>query len=264
MPNRLLRSRLRDLLGGLMVSCLLLGCAYLRKPTGPIPVKEIPAPRQSPQAMGQRPLVIVLPGRSDDLDDLAASGIATAVQQSWPQADVLLAGATLNYYVDGNIAQRLHADLIQPARQRGYREIWLAGASMGGTGALLYERSYPHDVAGMVLMAPFMGKPSLVREVAAAGGPAAWVPGLPPGAVDSGDYQRELWRLVKGWGADPEEAKRIWLICGKDDRFIDAARLMAPMLRAEHYIEEPGGHDWPIWNAGAEQAFKEIALEHGH
>ena len=254
-------ARLRGVLGGLLVSMLLLGCAALRKPTGPIPVKDIPAPQQPSQEAGQRPLVIVLPGRSDDLDDLAAAGIAAAVQRGWPQADVWLAGATLGYYVDGNIARNLHADVIQRARQRGYREIWLAGASMGGMGALLYERSYPHDVTGLVLMAPFMGNPSLIREVAAAGGPAAWDPGPVPVPVQVGpdNYQREMWRLVKNWGADPAEARRVWLICGKDDRFIDVARLMSPTLRADHYVEEPGGHDWPIWDAGAERVFGSIA-----
>lgn len=255
MLNRFQRKRLRDLVSGLVVSTLLLGCATLRKPSGPIPVKEIPAPQRS----AQPPLVIVLPGRADDLDDLAASGIAAAVQRAWPEADVLLAGATLGYYADGDVASRLRTDVIQPARQRGYREIWLAGASMGGMGALLYERRYPHDVTGLVLMAPFMGKPGLVREVAAAGGPAAWDPGPAPATVDADNYQREMWRLVKGWGASPREADRIWLICGRDDRFIDAARLMAPTLAADHYLEEPGGHDWPVWDAGAAQAFARIA-----
>jgi len=262
MLYRFCRVRLRGLLGGLLVSVLLLGCAYLCKPTGPIPVKEIPAPQESSQETGRRPLVIVLPGRSDDLDDLAAAGIAAAVQRGWPRADVWLAGATLGYYLDGNIAQHLYTDVIQHARRRGYREIWLAGASMGGMGALLYERAHPHDVTGLVLMAPFMGNPSLIREVAAAGGPAAWDPGPTPAQVDSDNYQREMWRLVKNWGTDPAEAERIWLICGKDDRFIDAVRLMAPMLPADHYAEEPGGHDWPIWDSGASRTFARIAAQH--
>lgn len=263
-PDRLLRTRLRDLLSGLLVSWLLLGCASLRKPTGPIPVRAVPAPRQSPQAIGLAPLVIVLPGRGDDLDDLAAAGIAAAVQHAWPGADVLLAGATPGYYLDGDVAARLHADVVLPARQRGYREIWLAGASMGGMGALLYERSYPHELAGLVLMAPFMGKPSLIREIAAAGGPAAWDPGPLPAQLDPDNYQRELWRMVKSWSADRAEAGRIWLICGDEDRFIDAAKLIAPLLPPGHFIQQPGGHDWPIWDAGAELAFKNIALEPGN
>lgn len=258
MLNRFRQRRLKELLSGLLVSALLVGCAYVRKPTGPIPVKIIPAPQRSLRP----PLVVVLPGRGDDLDDLAASGIAAAVQQAWPEADVELAGATLGYYLDGNIATHLHTDVIAPARQNGYREIWLAGASMGGMGALLYERSNPHDVTGLVLMAPFMGKPSLIQAVATAGGPAKWAPGPVPAAVGPDNYQQEMWRLVKGWGADPKEAARIWLICGHEDRFIDAARLMAPMLPAAHYLEPPGGHDWPIWDVGAGQAFARIAAQH--
>ena len=252
--TRLRHAGLRDLVSGIMMSLMLFGCAYLRKPVGPIPVKEVPAPHQG----ADRPLVIVLPGRGDDLDDLAKTGITEAVQQAWPDADVLLAGVTLSYYADGGMAKRLHDEVIVPARLRGYREIWLSGASMGGMGALLYERSYPHDVTGLVLYAPFMGDPSLIREVVAAGGPAAWDPGSPPAAVDSDNYQRELWRLVKGW-QDPEQGRRIWLVCGDQDRFVQVARLMAPLLPKDHYAELDGGHEWPVWDQGALYAFARIA-----
>ncbi|HLW74689.1 MAG TPA: alpha/beta hydrolase-fold protein [Gammaproteobacteria bacterium] len=252
--TRLRHAGLRDLVSGLMVSLVLFGCTYARKPAGPIPVKEVPAPRQAPE----RPLVIVLPGRGDDLDDLARTGIAEAVQKGWPDADVLLAGVTIGYYADGKIAQRLHDEVIVPARQRGYHEIWLSGASMGGVGALLYERSYPHDVTGLVLYAPFMGDPTLIREVVAAGGPSAWDPGPPPAAVDSDNYQRELWRLVKGW-QDPQEGRRIWLACGDRDRFVAVARLIAPLLLKDHYAEIGGGHDWEVWDQGALYVFSRIA-----
>lgn len=245
---------LRALVSGLMVSLMLFGCAYLRKPAGPIPVKEVPAPRQG----AGRPLVVVLPGRGDDLDDLAKTGIAEAVQQAWPDADVLLAGVTLGYYADGGMAQRLHDEVIVPARQRGYREIWLTGASMGGMGALLYERNYPHDVTGLVLYAPFMGNPSLIREIRAAGGPVSWDPGPTPATVDNDNYQRELWRLVKGW-QDPTEGRRIWLVCGDEDRFVGSARLIAPLLPKNHYAEIGGGHAWPVWDQGALYAFARIA-----
>jgi len=257
MPDRFTRLRhssLRDLLSGLLMSLVLLGCTYLRKPTGPIPVLEIPAPQQS----ADRPLVIVLPGRGDDLDDLGRTGIAKAIQKAWPRADVLLAGATLGYYAEGKVQQRLHDEIIGPARARGYKEIWLTGASMGGMGALMYERTYPHDVTGIVLYAPYMGAPSLVREVAAAGGVAKWDPGAEPAAPDADNYQREIWRVVKAW-QDPAEAQRIWLVCGDSDRFIDAARLISPLLPPQHFVELKGGHDWDVWDQGAAQVFSRIA-----
>jgi hypothetical protein len=244
--------------GSLALGCLLLSCGYVREPTGPIPIKIIPALQQD----ADRPLVIVLPGRGDDLKDLEHVGIAAAVQRAWPKADVLLAGATLGYYQYGNIAVLLHDQVIIPARQRGYKEIWLAGASMGGIGALLYERTYPHDVTGLVLMAPYMGDPGLTKTVSDAGGPVAWDPGPTPEHVGPDNYQRELWRVVKSWSGDPPEGKRVWLICGDEDRFIDATKLMAPLLPAGHFIEGHGGHEWLVWDAGAEQAFAGIRAAH--
>ncbi len=258
MLNRSRRDRVRFIAGSLILGCLLTACGYAPKPTGPIPVKTLPTPQPSVD----RPLVIVLPGRGDDLVDLKQTGIAAAVQRAWPQADGLLAGATLGYYQNGNIAVLLHDQVIAPARQRGYKEIWLAGASMGGMGALLYERTYPHDVTGLVLMAPYMGDPGLTKAVADAGGPAIWDPGPMPAQVGPDNYQRELWRVVKSWGGSTAEGGRIWLVCGDEDRFIDAARLMAPLLPPGHFILGHGGHEWPVWDAGAAQAFAHIGTTH--
>lgn len=258
MPDRSCHSRMGYIVGSLILSCLLFSCGYVQKPTGPIPVKTVPAPRQS----RERPLVVVLPGRNDDLGDLEQAGIVLAVQRAWPEADVLLTGATPGYYQDGNIAQLLHEQVIVPAWQRGYRDIWLAGASMGGMGALVYESVFPHGVTGLVLMAPYMGDPDLIRTVAAAGGPATWDPGPTPKQVGADNYQRELWRVVKSWSGNAAEGSRIWLVCGDKDRFIEAARLMAPLLPPGHFIEGEGGHDWPVWDEGAEQAFTHISTTH--
>ena len=244
---------------GAFLALVLCACGQPTRPGGPIPVRQVAAP----EAATDHPLVIVLPGRGDDLQDLAASGIAQAIQKSWPQADVLLAGATLGYYADGALPQHLHDEVIVEARARGYREIWLCGASMGGMGALLYEQRYPHDVAGLVLFAPYLGDPKLVQQVLALGGPGNWDPGPLPAQVDSGNFQHELWRLIKGW-QDPSQAARIWLSGGDADRFVQSTRLLATLLPADHYVEEKGGHDWPVWDAGAGVLFARIARSRSH
>lgn len=244
---------------GAFLALALCACGQPARPTGPMPVQAVPAPL----AAASHPLVIVLPGRGDDLQDLAESGIAQAIQSSWPEADVLLAGATLGYYSDGKLPQHLHDEVIVPARARGYREVWLCGASMGGMGALLYEQRYPGDVTGLVLFAPYLGDPKLVEQVAAAGGPAAWDPGPVPAQVDGSNYQHELWRLIKGW-QDFRQARRIWLSGGDSDRFVQSTRMLATLLPPTHYVEEPGGHDWPVWEAGAKTIFLRITREHSH
>lgn len=245
----------RGALIGIVVSVGLFGCSDLSAPAGPIPTQEYPAPRPAPV----RTLVIVLPGRADDLEDMERSGIVGSIQSGWPETDVMLAGLTIGYYADGRMTERLHDEVVAVAHARGYERIWIAGASMGGMGALLYERRYPQDVTGLVLMAPFMGSPSMVRSVAAAGGPSAWDPGPVPAEVNADNYQSEMWRVIKSWAQDPAQAQRIWLVCGDEDRLLPASKLIAPLLPKEHFIQPQGGHDWDVWDAGARQAFAGIA-----
>ncbi|MGH8398163.1 MAG: alpha/beta fold hydrolase [Gammaproteobacteria bacterium] len=246
----------RPLIAMTFLSLLLSGC-YIRKPAGPMPVKEIPAPQQA----ASHPLVIVLPGRGDDLKDLQSVGIAQAIHKAWPQADVLLAGATIGYYVYGGLAKRLHDEIMVPARQHGYREIWLVGASMGGMGALLYARQYPNDVTGLVLFAPYMGDKSLMDKIAADGGVRNWNPGPMPATVNGKNYQTEIWRVVKAWASHPESAQNVWLAAGSRDRMLPASQLVAAALPSGHFIELAGGHNWRLWDAAATQIFARISTQ---
>ena len=102
---------------------------------------------------------------------LRDSGIAAAIQSAWPDADVVLTGLGFGYYMQGRAPQRLHDEVIVPARTRGYREVWLMGASMGGMGTLMYDRAYPGDADGLVLLAPYLTPPPAAARLAAAAGP---------------------------------------------------------------------------------------------
>ena len=239
-------------LGLTVASCI------TRRPDKPMRVLLIPALQWTADA----PLVIVLPGIGDDLLDLQNVGIAAAIQRGWPRADVLLTGATFEYYLHGSMGQRLHAEIVQPARaQQGHRQIWLTGASMGGMGALLYERRFPADMNGLVLLAPYMGESRLLNTIAAAGGAGQWNPGAPPANINRGNYQTELWRVVQRWSRHPQTARHVWLAAGSCDRLLPAAKLMAPLLPAGHFLELPGGHSWKVWTAAATEIFARIAAQ---
>ncbi|HET7921328.1 MAG TPA: alpha/beta hydrolase [Gammaproteobacteria bacterium] len=225
-------------------------------PPAPLPSLKVPAPR----ATDSPPLVIVLPGRYDDLQDLQRLGIAAAIQQGWPQADVLLVGATPPYYRDGKLAARLHDEIVVPARLRGYRRVWLAGASMGGLGALLYERAYPGDVTGLILFAPYMGDSALIRHIAAAGGAARWQPPQPaPPAATADNYPVEIWRVVHAWNRTPARAHQVWLACGDHDDLLPAARLIAAQLPPDHFLLLDGGHAWTVWDRAAQKIAARLA-----
>lgn len=228
----------------------LTGCLPPSDPSKTIPTLLVPAPQPAKR------LVIVLPGRADGLPALRDSGMAASIQDAWPDADVLFAELTLGYYMQGRAPERLHAEVVAPARQRGYREVWLAGASMGGMGVLLYDRLHPGEMDGLVLLAPYLGDRKLLREIGDAGGIARWDAGLPQ-AVNDDTWQREIWRHIQSVSRDPAQSKRYWLAYGDSDRLRDAMPLLAPALQPDQVLVRDGGHTWTVWSPAIGDVLKQ-------
>lgn len=235
----------------------LAGCFTIGDARKPIVFETIAAP--APAA--ERTAIIVLPGFGADAEEMKARGVAKSIHEVWPEADVILASATFDYYRRGRLVERLHEEVIGPAVKAGYKRIWLAGASLGGMGALLYEQQHPQAVTGIVLFAPFLGDRSLLQEISNAGGPRAWQPGELPAEVNSENYQRQVWKMVKGWAEEPQRARRVWLACGNEDRLINGSRLMATALPQDRFVELQGGHTWATWLNGGKTVFSKIRSE---
>jgi len=230
------------------------GCFTIGDSARPIATETVPATN----AVTERTLVVVLPGFGADAREMKDRGVPEAIHAAWPEADVLLASATFAYYRDGRLVPRLHDEVIEPSLRAGYKRIWLAGASLGGMGALLYEQQHPGVLTGVILFAPFLGDSSLLREIRTAGGAQAWDPGPLPAEVNSENYQRQVWKMVKDWGAHPELARRVWLACGNEDRLLAGVKLLAESLPGEHYVELDGGHTWNTWLIGGRAVFGKI------
>lgn len=225
---------------GALIGLPLAGCGPAGDPARAVPTLLYPAEGKA------RRLVVVLPGRGDDLAALRASGVAAAIQAQWPDADVVLAELALGYYTAGVASQRLHRDVVAPARGRGHDETWLVGGSLGGMGALLYDREHPGAIDGLILLAPYLGEPSLHAEIRAAGGLGAWSP-EPVGAVDAGNWQRALWSHLRRRVDEPLARPEIWLAYGDRDRLRGAYPLLDNVLRPEQVLVRDGGHRWSVW-----------------
>jgi pimeloyl-ACP methyl ester carboxylesterase len=148
-------------------------------------------------------------------------------------------------YLDGTSVPLLHDQVIVPARARGVQRIWLVGISLGGLGALLYARAHPDQVAGLILLAPFIGSRGLIAEVERAGGLRPWqLLGRPaPGGLETSERQLLAW-LGAGEGLPDMR-----LAYGTEDRFAAAHRLLAALLPDDRVLTMPGGHDCPTWRA---------------
>ena len=243
----------------LVVGVLLLTACLPGGPTQTkIPFEQI----QAKSANDKKILVVVLPGRGDDVANIKASGVADAIQSSLPDVDVVLTGISLAYYMEGRMPQRLHEEIILPARERGYKEIWLVGASMGGMGALMYDRQYPGDATGLVLLAPFLGGREVLKQIDVAGGLDKWEAGPVPAAVDKDNFDRELWRYLKTWhGQSSSRSNDVWLGYGKSDRLSAAMPPLQKLLKTDHVFVREGGHAWVVWTPAAKDIFAAIAEE---
>jgi len=252
-PDRPMRLRPSTLLHSLL-ALLLSACSTGGDVTRPIPTLRVPAP-QSPHR-----LVVMLPGRGDDLDSLASRGITQIIHRQWPDADLILTGLTMPFYRQGRAAARLHEEILAPAHARHYDEVWLAGISLGGLGALMYDRAYPGEVDGILLISPYLGDKSLYREIEAAGGLDRWRPG-PVQAFTPETYQRELWRYIRNWSVGSGRARSVWVAWGDKEGFRDRIGLLAAQLPPGHAFELPGHHNWTLWRPAATVLLEHARLE---
>jgi pimeloyl-ACP methyl ester carboxylesterase len=188
-------------------------------------------------------LIIFLPGIDDLAEDFDRHGMINEMRSQGIGADAVAVDAHYGYYAAQVIHERITGDVIESAHAAGYGQVWLAGISLGGFGAASYAARYPHQVAGLLLFAPYLGSPALIREIAAAGG----IPNWEPGHVAQEDYPRALWAWFKRSIMGESPAPRIYLGYGKRDMFARANGLLAEILPRDQVISIPGGHDWRTW-----------------
>jgi len=219
------------------------GCGWLpREPVAPMPVRRFAS------ACGRRvdTLLVLLPGRGMGLGELEREGFVEAVRAGQLAVDLVLADAHLAYYKNRTVVQRLHDDVVAPARAEGYRQVWLAGISLGGLGALIYADEHPGDVGGTLLLAPYLGEPEATQAIAAEGGLMRW--DAPRGALPDGAFDLRLWRSLQGrlrpQGTRPSP---LFLGYGLQDRLAPSHTLLAQALPPAQVFTAPGGHDWNPW-----------------
>ncbi len=229
------------------------GCANLREAKAPIAVRSIAAACDARDARDARvdTLLVLLPGAYDKPEDFIRQGFVDAVRVRGIAVDIALVDATVPYYRERNIIERLDADVIGPARARGIRHVWIAGISIGGLGSLIYSEDKRGVVDGLLLIAPYLGERSIAAEVSASGGLANW---SVPGAIPADDDDRRLWQWLKlltrpSSTAATAPLPTVYLGYGVDDRFAASHHLLAEALPVDHVFTAAGGHDWPAWRA---------------
>ncbi len=222
----------RHFAGSAVAGLLLAGCAWWRSTPTPLVTEVFAAEDGSESAY-----VLLLPGRGDRPGDYERAGFPRVLTTAGFPGEIVAADAHLQYYLKRIAIARLHEDVIAP---RFPRKPWVVGISMGGLGALLYEKEHPGEAQGLVLLAPFVGDKDLIREIVAAGGIASWN----PGAIAPDDWQRELWAWIKSGGL---ARVPVFLAWGSSDGFAEGDALLSSLVPAERVVVISGGHTWSTW-----------------
>jgi pimeloyl-ACP methyl ester carboxylesterase len=211
-------------------------------------------------ARGQR-LFILLPGRRDRAADFARHGFIVMAQRRVPDLDCVAVDATIGYYLDGSVADRIQREIVIPARAHQYREIWLVGVSMGGLGAFFHQRAFPDEIDGLILLAPFVGDDrKLFADIDAAGGAALWASAQPAGNVErnSATFQRDLWLFLGGLPFQPGSRRQIWVAYGDRDRLLPGIERFSTVIPPGRMFRLPGGHTWGVWKTGFNEILERI------
>jgi pimeloyl-ACP methyl ester carboxylesterase len=220
-----------------MVALLLSGCI----PPATSPMRTV---YFTPQEPGEnRTLFVFLPGKWDDPGSFKKEGFIEAVREANLAVDMIGVDAHLGYYFKGIFPARLREDVIIPAKEKGYDQIWLIGISLGGLGALWYDGRFPGDVAGLVAIAPYLGEPETSREISLAGGLANWN----PGHIAANDFQKQIWRGLKIYTQRKENFDHIYVGYGLQDDFAATNGVFCQVLPEEQVSTCYGGHDWDTW-----------------
>lgn len=211
-----------------------MGC--FSRPAIPIPRLEY-GPMD---ASGNKNLLILLRGLGGRPEDFDKHGLIREVRSRELPFDIVVPDAHFGYYRSETLEERLKEDLIDPARRKGYRQIWLAGFSMGGLGSLFYLRSFKEDVDGVLLISPFMGWDTILDRIDEAGGISRWTP-----QKKSDNWQHLIWGWVKQYQQSPESYPPVFLGYGRGDTMIGKGpALLSAALPEKRVFTVSGGHTY--------------------
>lgn len=188
-------------------------------------------------------LLVLLPPAGARIEDFYTHGFIDAVRRRHIPADLMLAETTYQHVMGKTTAAALHEHVVQPARSAGYRQIWLAGISLGAFNALHYASKHAAHLAGIHLIAPYPGTGDILAEIVTAGGPAEWARNPPANQEDERAWWYWLCReaVAEKWGTP------VYLGTGSEDRFLRGQNLLADLLPGGHVSILPGTHAWPTW-----------------
>ncbi len=189
--------------------------------------------------------VVLLRGRGGGPDTFAQQGWIEAAWDRGESWSLVVPDTHFGYYREATLVKRLRSEVIAAlTNHEPQGKVWLVGVSMGGLGSLYYLLQHPDDVAGVVLIAPYLGSEKLASEISSSGGLDTWQAG---GTLDD-DWEREFWTELQAF-LRRQDTPPIYLAYGFDDRFVVSQNVLADALPEDKVLKMKGGHRNGVFKA---------------
>jgi len=222
---------------GLFVIFSLSACASFGDSSLPLTLREISSGKESPN------LLVMFPGINSAGTDFIDYGFVEVFQQKYSGVDIMLVDTRFAYTLTGNLSERIQNEIIVPALVKGYTNIWFVGVSLGGLGVLEYDKSFPDNINGMVLIAPYLGNEYKMKDFLSHESPLM----RSKLHYKSTDKTYLLWRYILNKTKTKESKENLFLAYGDSDRLKDAHHTLADLLDDDNIFIEKGGHKWVTW-----------------
>ncbi|MDH5600104.1 MAG: alpha/beta hydrolase [Gammaproteobacteria bacterium] len=193
-------------------------------------------------------LIIFLPGLYDVAEKFKKEHFFRIARNTGIKADMVAASVHLNHLLKKKMIKRLEKDLFQPALNKGYKNIWFVGVSLGGLNSLLFYQKHSKNICGVVLLAPYLGDKVISKAIENAGGIDNWQPDQFDKTEDIKNKNlvdlrvQYLWQWIKK--LNNKNISQLYLGYGNNDRYAKAHKLFAKFLAEKNVIEIQGQHNW--------------------
>ena len=188
-------------------------------------------------------LIILLPGVYDTAETFKEEQFFTIVRKAGIKADMVSANIHLWHLVQEMMIERIEKDIFRQVKNKGYKNIWFVGVSLGGLNSLLFYQKYTRDVCGVVVVSPYIAGKGLTKELKQAGGIKNW---QPKGIENKKTIEKRL-LLLWVWLQQQDvknNLNQVFLGYGKQDRHIESIKLFENILNKKNVIKVEGKHDW--------------------
>ena len=187
-------------------------------------------------------LIIFLPGLLDSASTFEEKEFFSLARKAGIKADMVAMGIHFGHLMENKMVERIELDVYLDAIKKGYKNIWLVGVSIGGLNSLLFYRKHAKGLCGVVALAPYVAGGVLFEELQK-DGVDNWEP---KEVYDMMLFEKKLqflWAWLQQQKSD-NNLKSVYLGYGKQDRFIEAIKLLESILDKNNIIAIEGKHDW--------------------